>query len=391
MPDQFFNPGLAGGTGLDAVHGSVTVTSGPKTPDAEAATNSGISTLWMNRELYVAAAVGIAATDTAAITTALNAVIANGTGVVRLRRTNPGVPYSLNAQLPTITKPGVSLLGPGSSACVIQPVAALTGDVMRIKMTPFTITQAGHFGGFTLDGTGNSNGITGLHYGDVVGGELDDLRIFNMFNGGGTGLWFDNTTDFTERTTLTRIHLDANLTGWKLTVNGGGGSFGYTRILDARMNVNAGATGLSVGANATLYNSFINLMCNCGAAGATVLAIAAAGRIDMSDVFITAEAVGGASTLVNVAAGGFLRYFGRIQGDANLAFTNNAPGIANSVLMLASGNATVCIGQGAPSKPNVLNPQAGDLFFRTDTPAVANQRIYICTVGGAAPTWVGIV
>ena len=46
-------------------------------------------------------------------------------------------------------------------------------------------------------------------------------------------------------------------------------------------------------------------------------------------------------------------------------------------------------GTGAPT----IAGTAGDFFFRTDTPTTTNQRIYICTVSGAAgaATWVGIV
>jgi hypothetical protein len=53
-------------------------------------------------------------------------------------------------------------------------------------------------------------------------------------------------------------------------------------------------------------------------------------------------------------------------------------------------NASTCSsGTGAPT----IAGTAGDFFFRTDTPSTANQRIYVCTVTGAAgaATWVGIV
>ncbi|MHB1519325.1 MAG: hypothetical protein ACYCVN_12325 [Acidimicrobiales bacterium] len=51
--------------------------------------------------------------------------------------------------------------------------------------------------------------------------------------------------------------------------------------------------------------------------------------------------------------------------------------------------ATLSSGSGAPA----ISGNAGDLFFRIDTPTVAGQRIYICTVAGAAgaATWLGIV
>lgn len=45
-------------------------------------------------------------------------------------------------------------------------------------------------------------------------------------------------------------------------------------------------------------------------------------------------------------------------------------------------------GAGAPTS---LAGSAGDYYFRTDTPAAALQRIYICTVTGTPGTWVGIV
>ena len=54
-----------------------------------------------------------------------------------------------------------------------------------------------------------------------------------------------------------------------------------------------------------------------------------------------------------------------------------------------TGSATLSSGAGAPT----IAGTAGDYFFRTDTPTVADQRIYVCTVTGAAgsATWVGIV
>ena len=54
----------------------------------------------------------------------------------------------------------------------------------------------------------------------------------------------------------------------------------------------------------------------------------------------------------------------------------------NSASSLSSGT-------GAPT----IAGTAGDFFFRTDTPTTTNQRIYVCTVSGAAgaATWVGIV
>lgn len=56
-----------------------------------------------------------------------------------------------------------------------------------------------------------------------------------------------------------------------------------------------------------------------------------------------------------------------------------------------TGGGSLYIGSGAPTTPNGVNPTAGDYYLRTDTPGTANQRLYVCTVGGATPTWVGIL
>ena len=54
------------------------------------------------------------------------------------------------------------------------------------------------------------------------------------------------------------------------------------------------------------------------------------------------------------------------------------------------GGGSLFSGAGAPgAKVNGKAPVAGDLYLRIDTPSTANQRLYICTVGGGSPTWVG--
>jgi len=55
----------------------------------------------------------------------------------------------------------------------------------------------------------------------------------------------------------------------------------------------------------------------------------------------------------------------------------------------ATTQATVHSNTGAPPNP-AYAANIGDLYFRTDTPSTANQRIYICTVAGNPGTWVGI-
>lgn len=66
----------------------------------------------------------------------------------------------------------------------------------------------------------------------------------------------------------------------------------------------------------------------------------------------------------------------KLATSSSLAGANNNGSILNS-------------GTGAPT----IGGNQGDIYFRYDTPSSSNQRIYVCTVAGAAgsATWVGIV
>ena len=64
--------------------------------------------------------------------------------------------------------------------------------------------------------------------------------------------------------------------------------------------------------------------------------------------------------------------------------------VAVSQLVSNASGSRISQGSGAPSSPNQVAPNLGDVYFRTDTPTVPNQRIYICIQGGASPTWTGI-
>jgi hypothetical protein len=81
---------------------------------------------------------------------------------------------------------------------------------------------------------------------------------------------------------------------------------------------------------------------------------------------------------------------------ADLQQWQNSAGTALSKVDAGGGltvtqGARITSGSGAPTTPGGANPTAGDVYHRTDTPSTANQRLYVCTVGGASPTWVGIV
>lgn len=83
-----------------------------------------------------------------------------------------------------------------------------------------------------------------------------------------------------------------------------------------------------------------------------------------------------ASGGVGVILGSFHQYVGG-------ALTDTPANLTGAASVLSTGS-------GAPSKPNGGNPVAGQYYLRTDTPGTANQRLYVCTTGGASPVWAGI-
>lgn len=58
--------------------------------------------------------------------------------------------------------------------------------------------------------------------------------------------------------------------------------------------------------------------------------------------------------------------------------------LTNEALLISSKNSS---GSGAPTASGTR----GDIYFRTDTPTTANQRIYINSSATTGTTWIGIV
>ena len=47
-------------------------------------------------------------------------------------------------------------------------------------------------------------------------------------------------------------------------------------------------------------------------------------------------------------------------------------------------------GAGVPTTPSGQSPAVGDLYVRTDTPTIANQRLYMCS-NAVGPVWTALV
>lgn len=80
-------------------------------------------------------------------------------------------------------------------------------------------------------------------------------------------------------------------------------------------------------------------------------------------------------------------YSGEVLGSSFQGRHGGTAALPGGVLLTAA--ATMNSGTGAPAIAGAV----GDYFFRTDATTTADERIYVCTVAGAAgsATWVGIV
>jgi hypothetical protein len=152
-----------------------------------------------------------------------------------------------------VNSPVVSLIGPGSNMLRLVAGSSLSTDILRVKTNPFNQTQGVVLRGFTLDCNNLSTVTSGLHYGDVMAGEVNDLKFQNCTGARAVaGLWQDNVLGFTERTEFYRIAFDNNTVNWKKTNNSSGcvavdNSNSYETIIGARFRVYANQTGLEVG------------------------------------------------------------------------------------------------------------------------------------------------
>ena len=158
----------------------------------------------------------------------------------------------------------ISIMGSGSAATQINYTG--NGDFIRVQMPVLCSTcvppQAGKISGILIDGT--ASGRSGLHIGDVIGAELDDVVVEGFTGSAAAGVWFDNVTAFTERALITRVWSNHNTKGVRFTNSGGTSSqisFGYERILDLRVNVGPYQTGISI-ESGNLYHSVINAVIN---------------------------------------------------------------------------------------------------------------------------------
>ena len=364
---------------------------------------------------------------------ALNAAIARGGPVY----VEPGIyTFSQTFNVPAVP---TYIYGSGAESTVFRFIGS--GDFLRV--TSPVLFAGGGIRDLTIDGSASAPGSTGIHMGDISFYNLQDVIVKNFTGAGAIGFHFDNAYNWTERlhgrifaencashvvydvststsTSFMRQLMDIFILQGDPTQDGvvfrNGAGTSHSKIyLGGNFQASAAAltsavlriTGSLGGANSGISYSDVRIGVECnGAAGNGPITIAqgsaanqllhCSGGMNFSAAPqpFTSAGVNPTSYFAGYIIGDAALGSGGFYGDSftatnllSAAFKVQTPEIVSSL----TGGGRIFSGSGAPVTPNSQNPVAGDIYFRTDTPATANQRIYICTVGGATPTWAGIV
>ena len=202
-----------------------------------------------------------------------------------------------------VTSPSVSIYGQGSNGTTFNCTAST--DCLLVQTSPFTISQAGNFSGFTINGNGGAS-QDGIRVSQTIGAHFSDI-VLNGFNGAsGTGLWFDNvnTGTWTERNSFDKIWINNSTKLIRFSVEAGNPSFAYTRMLDMRLNPQGSQTSVSLENSADVYGGTFRFTMNLGGTANTVWSQTGT-SIFQSELYLDGEQNGSAGTMFNIGATSF--------------------------------------------------------------------------------------
>jgi hypothetical protein len=265
----------------------------------------------------------------------VNAAIGTCAGQCEIRL--PAGTFDLATTI-TVSSPGISIVGAGMSATILQYVG--TTQALSIKMAPTTPTPAGRFSGFTINGKPHASGIA-IRLVDTIGAHFEDIEIYGFDQIGAIGLSIVNETKWNERNQFSHVSIQYSSTAVQFEVAGStSNSFGYNRFEDLAITVGDTQTGIHA-LGGTFYNGTLTMTCNIDnpnnpVAGCIVLE---AGSNWNNNVYqITGEAKV-ATTGIHVKAGGGLHGYGSVVIANTTKINDNAPSYNPSFRILPGASA----------------------------------------------------
>ncbi len=204
---------------------------------------------WFNN--YTTIIVGPDGTG-ADIADALADADAAGGGNVKLMGTAYSIGGAVGSVALDISLPTVSLDLNGATI-------SYTGDgiCLRVRMDPFTITNAGSVRNGTIDGSGAGAGAIGVQTGAVIGFGWDGVTVQN-FDGAGSVNWDqynEAASTWMERCRFTRCDSRNGTVAWKWRAHASSPSFLYNDYSDCRFDTDAGQTAFQTISPAQVFDA----------------------------------------------------------------------------------------------------------------------------------------
>ncbi len=237
----------------------------------------------------------------------------------------------------SVTSPGISIIGAGISGTTLNYV----GNTQAISIRTNTVTPAGRFSGFTIQGNPHASG-TAIQITDTVGARFEDIHIFAFDQPGAVGMRFYDEGMWIERTQVSHVSIEYTTTAIQFVVKSKDASFGYNRFSDLGITLATNQVGIDA-QGGTFYNSSLALTCNINVLSTSVggcLLVGSGTNWNNNLYQITGE--GPASpklTGIRVKIGGHFSGYGLINIINAKMENDNPPGYTPSFRVLAGNSA----------------------------------------------------
>jgi hypothetical protein len=207
--------------------------------------------------------------------------------------------------------PGVNLVGQGKFASVFRCTVA--GDCLVHDASAKSGTY-GHsvdgnskYEGFRINGNGAA-GQNILHLKDAQGLYVSDAEFDGASQKGGSCVWFEDVTHWTERNTFADVNTGYNCSiGWRFTADSSNPhqphpSFGYNRFLDIKANTSGPQTVLSLENGSLLYNGTLRMTVNKGGSGSKIIHMQDSAEVYFEEIHLTGEENGSGGELLDITS-----------------------------------------------------------------------------------------
>lgn len=256
----------------------------------------------------------------------------------------PGI-YTQSTQI-SVTSPYVSVITYGSAGAVQISCSSVLGTApcWNVKTSPFTVTKAGTFGGFTLNGPSGTSGAIGIQAGGIGAATFRDIVVQGFTGTSAVGmLWSNPSATWSERIVIDGVHLNGNTTDLKFVDTNSAADFFYWNVKDLQLNISTGDTGIDLENDSQVIGGFWKIVANTNVTSATPPTTVI--LVNGTSLFGSDTALTSSSAMVNtvhitvdnsnlnqpvtfwsIAAGAKVNVSGNVEATSNSVYANSIAG-----------------------------------------------------------------